>query len=220
MNFSRDRGFTLLEVLLVVALSALVITIGVAPVIRVVRSVVETERIVGKEGALRMTARRIVGDMQQRSALPKDRNVAFRIVPRSKFGDAKDDVVIFWSSAPIVQGLPVCSVAYGILRESFLGIFGDLEKGKKSLAPPGGLYRWFLPGLLPEEVDPEKLSLSEAQLVLPRVDSFRVEAHDGGNWTNRYEGKIPVGVRIEIGKCSEKDAEEKEVFVYEDWFPR
>ena len=217
---ARKRGFTLLEILLVVALSALVVTLGVAPVTRVVRNVVETEKRVGSNGALRMAARRVVGDMQQRAALPGDHVVAFRIVPRSKFGDTKDDVVIFWSSAPLVQGRPASSVAYAILREDFLGTFGDLEKKKESLRPPRGLSRWFLPGLLPDEVDPDKLPPSEGQLVLPRVDSFRVEVHDGGNWKNRYDGKIPLGVRIEIGRSSGEKEEEKEAFAYEDWFPR
>ncbi len=217
---ARKRGFTLFEILLVVALSALVVTLGVAPVTRVVRNVVDTEKQVGQNESLRMAARRMAGDMQQRSALPENAKVAFRIVPRAKFGDVKDDVVIFWSAAPLLQGRPVSSVAYAILREDFLGAFGDLEKQKKSVTPPLGLYRWFLPGLLPDEVDPDKLIPSEGQLVLPRVESFRVEVHDGGNWKNRYEGKIPLGVRIEIGRSSLKKGDEKEECVYEDWFPR
>ncbi len=217
---AKSAGFTLFEILMVVALSALVMTLGVAPAIRVVRHVVETEKQVGRNESLRMAARRIVGDMQQRSALPEGSNVAFRIVPRAKFGDMKDDVVIFWSAAPLQQGRPVSSVAYGIFRENFLGDFGDLERKKEAYTPPRGLYRWFLPGLLPEEVDPDKLVSSEGQLVLPGVGSFRVEIHDGGTWRNRYEGKIPLGVRIEINYSSSGGAEEKGACLYEDWFPR
>jgi len=216
----KRSGFTLFEILLVVALSALVMTLGVAPAVRVVRHVVETEKQVGRNESLRMAARRMVGDMQQRSALPENAKVAFRIVPRGKFGDVKDDVVIFWSSAPLLQGRPVSSVAYAILRESFLGDFGDLERKKEAFTPPKGLYRWFLPGLLPEEVDPDNLSSSEGQLVLAGVESFRVEVHDGGTWRNRYEGKIPLGVRIEVGRSSSPEGERKEECLYEDWFPR
>lgn len=216
----KKSGFTLFEILLVVALSALVMTLGVAPAVRVVRHVVETEKQVGRNESLRMAARRLVGDMQQRSALPENAKVAFRIVPRGKFGDVKDDVVIFWSAAPLLQGRPVSSVAYAILRESFLGDFGDLEGEKEAFTPPKGLYRWFLSGLLPEEVDPDKLPPSEGQLVLTGVESFRVEIHDGGTWRNRYEGKVPLGVRIEVGRSSSPKEEGKEECLYEDWFPR
>ena len=45
-----------------------------------------------------------------------------------------------------------------------------------------GLYRWFLGGLLPHQVDPDGVSLDRGQLVLPDVTALRLRVHDGAAW--------------------------------------
>jgi prepilin-type N-terminal cleavage/methylation domain-containing protein len=196
---ARRRGFTLFEVLTVVALVAVVFTLAGAPLFHVLRNLGDLEEEYGQKRALRMAAAAIAGDL--REMLPATGDVLFRIASRERLGGVPDDAVLFRSAAPLLYGSPIGTIVYRVVR-------ADIG----STALPG-LYRWILPYVSANEVDPANLDPGRAQLVLPGVDSFRVAAYDRGKWVDSYAGRYPFALRVTIGR------QEKSV-TYEDWLPQ
>jgi prepilin-type N-terminal cleavage/methylation domain-containing protein len=193
------RGFTLFEVLVVVALVAVVFTLAGAPLLHVVRNLEALEEEYGQKRALRMAAASIAGDV--REMLPATGDVLFRLVSRERLGGIPDDAVLFRSASPRLYGSPIGTIVYGVVRADMSGT-----------ALPG-LYRWILPYVSANEVDPANLDPGKAQLVLPGVDSFRVAVFDRGTWVDSYAGRYPFALRVTLGR------KEKSV-TYEDWLPQ
>lgn len=111
---SRRRGFTLFEVLTVVAIVAVVFTLAGAPLFHVLRNLSELEEEYGQKRALRMAAASIPGDL--REMLPATGDVLFRLVSRERLGGVPDDAVLFRSAAPLLYGSPIGTIAYRIVR--------------------------------------------------------------------------------------------------------
>ena len=195
------RGFTLIEILVVVLLAGMVTTLALAPVVFTVRRVVETQADYSDAGALERTL----------AFIGKDAAAALRLAPLAvkvedhrALGGAEDDVLLVASTAPAKQNLPAGTLVYKIDRS------GPLREDT-----PSGLYRWLLPGEDIAKIDAAKLRGETGQLVLPGVTAFGVEAVAGSERQSEYEGALPAGLVVTLARGKDKDEERLEhVFVY------
>ncbi len=193
---TRRRGFTLVEILVVVAMTGLIAVTAFAPLIHTVGVLRDLERSFGDASGLRLASAHIVGDMRQYQQAP--RGPAFRLIRHDLLGGKADDVLLFWSISPLRQGQPAGTVIYRL-------------GSKKETA--GSLLRWVLAGVIPQEVNPAALDEREGQLVLQGVEAFRVAALQGGRWADEYAGILPQAVRLTLGRGEVES-------VYEDWLPQ
>ena len=194
------RGFTLVEILLVLALVGIVAAVGIAPVVHTVGLLTRVEDDFAEDTAFRLAASRMAGDWQ--SLLPVPQGPAFRLIRRDKFGGAANDAVVAWSGVSRGGNRPQGSVLYRVIWP---------DDPFSAMIP--GLYRWFLGGILPYQVDPDGVSLDRGQLVLPHVTALRLRVHDGAAWVGQYEGEVPPGVEIHLER-------EKKALTYVDWLPQ
>ena len=195
------RGFTLIEILVVVLLAGMVTTLALAPVVFTVRRVVETQADYSDAGALERTLAFIGKDAAAALRLAP---VAVKVEDHRALGGAEDDVLLVASTAPAKQNLPAGTLVYKIDRS------GPLREDT-----PSGLYRWLLPGEDIAKIDAAKLRGETGQLVLPGVTAFGVEAVAGSEREKEYEGGLPAGLVVTLARGKDKDEERLEhVFVY------
>ncbi|GHV48456.1 hypothetical protein FACS1894204_12740 [Synergistales bacterium] len=173
------------------ALTGLIASLALAPVVYAVRRVIDTEEFYTNETAMRRAAIFMVQDVNAGLRLT---DTVVRLIEHELLGGENDDVLIVASSAPAKQNMPVGSVVYRIQKPSFM----DSE-----VIP--GLYRWVLAGILPKDVDYETLEIEDGQLVLPYVTEMKLETYaDTLEWVSGYSGKIPTGLRISLSRGEEK----------------
>ena len=95
--------------------------------------------------------------------------------------------IIMASISPARQNLPAGSVVYRVMRKT---MFSRM---------PEGLYRWVIPLILPEDIDPELLDGEEAQLVLTDVTEMKIEVLIPPDWSDEaYSGGLPAGIKISL----------------------
>lgn len=195
------RGFTLIEILVVVLLAGMVTTLALAPVVFTVRRVVETQADYSDAGALERTLAFIGKDAAAAMRLAP---IAVKVEDHRALGGTEDDVLLVASTAPAKQNLPAGTLVYKIDRS------GPLREDT-----PSGLYRWLLPGEDIAKIDAAKLRGETGQLVLPGVTAFGVEAVAGSEREKEYEGGLPAGLVVTLARGKDKDEERLEhVFVY------
>jgi prepilin-type N-terminal cleavage/methylation domain-containing protein len=186
----KRRAFTLIEVLIAVALTGLIASLALAPVVYAVRRVIDTEELYADETAMRRAAIFMVQDVNAGLRLA---DMVVRLIEHELLGGENDDALIVATSAPAKQNMPVGSVVYRIQKQSFM---------RDDFIP--GLYRWVLPGVLPEAVDYEALEAKDGQLVLPYVTEMKLETYDALEWVSGHSGKIPTGLKISLSRGEEK----------------
>jgi prepilin-type N-terminal cleavage/methylation domain-containing protein len=186
----RKRAFTLVEILMAVALTGLVASLTLAPVVYVVRQVVETEEAYSDEAALRRTALFMAQDVAAGLRLVR---VTVRMIAHETLGGGNEDTLIVASAAPAKQNMAAGSVVYKLVQRSFMS----------DKAIPG-LYRWVLPGVLPEAVEQDELEEKDGQLVVPYVTALKLSAYRSSDWVSDYEGRLPLGVRITLHRGEER----------------
>ncbi len=195
------RGFTLVEILVVVLLAGMVTTLALAPVVFTVRRVVETQADYADAGALERALAFIGKDV---AAALRLAHPAVKVEDHQALGGAEDDVLLVASTAPAKQNLPAGSLVYKVDRG-----------GPMREETPPGLYRWLLPGADVAKIDAAKLRGETGQLVLPGVTAFGVEAVVKAEREKEYEGELPVGLIVTLARGEGKDEERLEhVFVY------
>ena len=183
----RKSAFTLIEVLIAVVLTGLIASLAFVPVIVAVRQLTETEEAYMDGIALRRTALFMAQDVASGLRLA---STALVIIDRSSMNKDRG-VLIVASAAPAKQNMAAGSVVYKVLEK---GIFEDRIHG---------LYRWILPGVLPEEIDPDKLDDDKGQLILPYVTGLKIAAWEPPDWSSEYSGKLPQGVQITLSREEE-----------------
>lgn len=197
----KRRGFTLIEILVVVLLAGMVTTLALAPVVFTVRRVVEAQSDYSDAGALERTLAFIDKDVAAALRLAP---LAVKVEDHRVLGGGEDDVLLVASSAPAKQNLPAGSLVYRIDRG-----------GPMREETPPGLYRWLLPGTDIAKIDAAKLRGETGQLVLPGVTAFGVEVVAGSERQSEYEGALPAGLVVTVARGEGKDEERVEhVFVY------
>ena len=239
MTRHRSRGFTLIEILLVVGLVGVIAATAIAPLIFTVESLQDAQRSWGESGRERAAAERIFADVRGAVESPAFQSV--KIVHKEGLSAQKDDRIMIWSSSPTKEGGPVSLVVYRVVVPSAL----DNQKG--------GLYRWVVKGArsesksdinksilstdvsdgkrgasgdikqtlsaasdkkdeTPMDLDTDTLKPEDGRLLLPGADGLKLQAALGKEWTDDYEGFTPPAMRIEI---TVKDR----TYSHEEWFP-
>jgi prepilin-type N-terminal cleavage/methylation domain-containing protein len=186
----QKRAFTLIEILIAVALAGLVASLALAPVVYAVRQVVETEETYSDEAALRRTALFMAQDVAAGLRLVR---VTMRVIAHEMLGGGNDDTLIVASAAPAKQNMAVGSVVYKLVQRSFMN----------DDALPG-LYRWVLPGVLPDAVKPGELEEKDGQLVVPYVTAMKLSVYRSSDWVPDYEGRLPLAIRIALYRGEER----------------
>lgn len=185
-----NRAFTLIEILVALMLTGLLSALALAPVVMTVRQITQLQDDYADSAALAKTADFIARDLNR--AIRSASNV-LTVIDRSALGDWDDDTLMIMSSAPNFQNLASGTVVYriddgGIMRTSI-----------------PGLYRWIVPGKLPNEVKPDKLEAEDGQLVLPDVCEFCVEIPAKNDNRKDYSGPLPAGVYVKLVRGERKN---------------
>ena len=193
-----------MEVLVSVVLTGLIASLAFAPVAYVVRKVTETEVAYSDETALRRTAMFMAPDVAAGLRLA---SIVVRVIDREELGGGDNDTLIVGSSAQARQNMAAGSVVYRVVRWSFMN---------DRYVP--GLYRWLLPGILPEDVEYDKLEVNDGQLITPYVTELNLSVFEPPEWVSDYGGKLPAGMKIVLSRG--RNAEERERIEYVFGFPR
>ena len=191
------RAFTLIEILIAMMLTGLLSALALAPVVSTIRQTEQLRHDYADITALERTMDFIARDLSCAVRLASN---VLTVTDHEALGGYDDDTLLIMSSAPTAQNLPSGTVAYKLEDGGFM---------HSGVVP--GLYRWLVPGKLPNEVNTEHLEPEDAQLVLPFVSEFCVEIPEKGNDDNRktYSGPLPEGVYIRI-KRGEREAFQQE----------
>ena len=200
----KSKAFTLVEVLVSVALTGLIASLAFAPVAYVVRQVSETEAAYSDETALRRTAMFMAQDV---AAGLRMAPIVVRVINHKELGGGDDDTLIVAGSAQAKQNMAAGSVVYRVVRWSFMN--------DRSIP---GLYRWLLPGTLPEDVEHDKLEVKDGQLITPYVTEMNLSVFEPPEWVSDYGGKLPTGMKFVLSR--RRNAEEGERVEYVFGFPR
>jgi prepilin-type N-terminal cleavage/methylation domain-containing protein len=196
-------AFTLVEVLVSVALTGLIASLAFAPVAYAVRQVTETEEAYYDELDLRRTAMFMAQDVAAGLRLA---SVTVRVIGHKELGGGDNDTLIVAGSAQARQNLAAGSVVYRVVRWSFMN--------DKYVS---GLYRWLLPGVLPEDVEYEKLEVKDGQLITPYVTELSLSVFESPEWVSDYGGKLPTGMKFVLSR--ERNAGKGERVEYVAGFP-
>lgn len=180
-----NKAFTLIEILVALMLTGLLSALALAPVVTTVRQITQLQEDYADYAAMAKTIDFISNDI--RRAIRLSANV-ITILDHEALGGWDDDTLLIMSSAPNVQNLASGTVVYrvddgGIMRKSI-----------------PGLYRWVIPGKVPNEVNADKLEAEDGQLVLPNVNAFCVEIPTKDDNRKEYAGPLPVGVYLKLGR--------------------
>ena len=132
MKNRRARGFTLIEILLVVGLVGIIASAALAPLVVTVRSLEEAQARWGRRHNARDAADAMYRDLRLALRNPSFQSV--RIIHEESLGNDADDRLVMWSAAPKYEGKSAGVVVYRVLPEDS---FSDD-------AP--GLYRWVICG--------------------------------------------------------------------------
>jgi prepilin-type N-terminal cleavage/methylation domain-containing protein len=194
------KGFTIIEILMVVAIVGVIVTAAIVPLAFTVVRIVETEEQYNGEEALRRGVALIVRDISE--TMRTADGPLIRTIKKGILGAGDDYYLIVASIAPARQNSPAGSVVYRIVKKT---VFSRL---------PEGLYRWIVPAKLPSVIDPEKLEEDDAQLVLTDVTNLKIEILIPPDWSEEaYSGGLPTGMKISLTR-DDKTYEQVE------WFPK
>ena len=201
---SKKSAFTLVEVLVSVALTGLIASLAFAPVVYVVRQITETEAAYSDEVALRRTVMFMAQDVAAGLRLA---SIVVRVIAHKEFGGIDDDTLIVASSSQARQNLAAGSVVYRVVTRSIMN---------DKYIP--GLYRWLLPGILPEDVEHNKLEVKDGQLITPYVTELSLSVFEPPEWVSDYGGKLPEGMKFALARGSFAEKGERVEYVF--GFPR
>lgn len=197
MHLGRKQGFTLAEVMVVLALFGLIASLAFAPSVSLVRRLEEARSEIAGEQEADYRMGRLAADLR-RSPRNFPDGPAVLSVRHDLLGGLPDDRLAFWSDGGGLTGVR----AWMIHRP-----------GVSKRSPPG-MYRWVLPLASPSAVDWDALDPEEGHLVISGAVSLRIAVLDHGTaeWSDEFAGRRPRGIRITVKKG------EEEVF-REDWLP-
>lgn len=198
LSFSgAKKGFTLAEILVVVALFGVIASLVFAPSVMLVRRLEEVRGELAAGQVMEYLLRRVGAEMRSSPRIFPSGPVV-SLVRRDILGGVADDRLALWSNFRGETGVR----AWMLWRPG---------PGKEERA---GVYRWLLPLASPSTVKWENLDPKDGTLILPRAGSLRfsVLISETGEWSGEYSGSRPRGIRttVTVGK---------DVFFYEDWLP-
>ncbi|MEG2185236.1 MAG: type II secretion system protein [Cloacibacillus sp.] len=197
------RGFTLIEIMLVVGLIGIIASAALAPIVFTVRSMEEAQKSWGARHNAAAAVDRIFSDA--RRIIPNSSFSVFKIIHKSGFGSAGDDRLVLWSAAPKYEGKNVGVVVYRVVQKDAFN----------NAAP--GLYRWVLVNVpsqvtasgdavlaggekpkTPMDVETDKLDPKEGRLLLADVQGINFYVRNEDKWVQECDGDIPKMLKIEV----------------------
>jgi prepilin-type N-terminal cleavage/methylation domain-containing protein len=204
-GMTSERGFTLVEILIALAIGGIIITAGVAPLLFTVRTLSRSRDDFSRMNAERTAVNRIFLDAREMNAL--NRAAPFRVFKSQNIAADGGGYLSVRSSSPSNYGRPAGCIVWGAYSESAAG------RNLADEAKPG-LYRWVLPDdLTAASADASFLSPAAGTLALPGVTSVSFFVLDGSEWKDSYEGSSPRGLRVSL-RYEDGEA------VYEEMLPR
>jgi len=191
---TNERGFTLLELLVSLAIAAILIAAEVAPFQRTILSRDRAERVMDQTSGARLTLQRLAEEMS--GALPLTReDLAFRLLDRT-LDQPSSEVAFATSNAQRVQGGardPVQMVRYFVEPVPFAE---TTATGSRTLR----LVKEQWPSVAAPGVEPLRIP------VLDGIVRFRVRVRPPGSdeWLETWSatgdaaGRIPRAVELEV----------------------
>ena len=144
-----NRGFTLMEVMVVVAIAGAIMVSAMAPMVYTVELLRNLQRDYAKTNRERFAVERIFHDV--RTVIPTSFAPSFQV--------RKGNALLLWAYAPTFERLPAGCVVFAVVQE------GKVPQGKN------GLYRWILPlEKSIKDVDLEKLDPAKGLLILSGIE--------------------------------------------------
>lgn len=198
MKHSNRNGFTLVEILVVVAIIGVIAAAAIAPLVFSVISIVDAEETYNEQEALFRVVSLLTRETAE--AMRMAPSPVLRLIKNERLGEEADYSLIIASTSPTRQNLPAGSMVYRVIRRN---AFSRVHEG---------LYRWVIAGKFPSEIDPEKLKEEEAQLVLTDISNLKIEAFIGSDWVDNYSGRVPIGMRFTLERGEQKIEQTQ-------WFP-
>ena len=187
-----SRGFTLMEVMVVVAIAGALMVSAMAPMIYTVELLRNLQQDYAKTNRERFAVERIFQDA--RTVIPAGSGPSFQV--------RKGNALLLWAYAPTFERLPAGCIVFAVVQQ------GRVSEGKN------GLYRWILPFEKSiKEVDLEKLEPGKGVLILAGIEEVAFSVWDKDAWVEEYEGGRPVALDLRL-KGKER------AISHVDWFPK
>ena len=217
MKHGKSAGFTLIEIMLAVALTGIIAAAALAPLLFTVKSLSEAQREWGRNTRDRFAADKIYRDV--RSSIENPSFSPFKIIHKDGLSLQNDDRLLVWSASSAKEGMPVSLIVYKIVSAAAL----DSNKS--------GLYRWVLKSVpsqyeenslsagavqrasAPIDIDTDTLKTEEGKLLLAGADGLSLSVWNGSEWVGEYSCELPPAMRLQISMNGKK-------FSYEEWFPK
>jgi prepilin-type N-terminal cleavage/methylation domain-containing protein len=185
------RGFTLVEVLIVLAIGGIIVAAGVAPLTFTVRALARARDDFARTNMERTAVTRIFQDVREMN--PLNREAPFRLWKPENLKMDDGGCLAVWTSAEAYYNLPASSVVWGMSD----GV--EPGEGEPNAETRAGLYRWVISGdAAPRSLDVAALKPETGSLAIPGVMSVSFSALDGGEWKDSYEGAFPGALRVSL----------------------
>ena len=195
------RGFTLVEILIALAIGGIIIAAGIAPLMFTVRTLARVRDDFARMNTERTAVNRIFQDAREMNPLNCD--APFCLVKSDILGTDDRGYLAVWTSARSYYNLPASSVVWGVPDESVL-----------RAETRAGLYRWVISeDAMPRSLDVAALDPVSGSLAIPGVRSVSFSAMDGREWKDSYEGAFPRALRVSL-KYDDTES------IYEEMLPR
>ncbi|MCL2684283.1 MAG: prepilin-type N-terminal cleavage/methylation domain-containing protein [Synergistaceae bacterium] len=180
----KKIGFTLLEIMIALAIAAIIMSAGIAPLLYTSRIIRSTREKFQKSNRERYAANRIFADIRGAVSVNEKNPVAIKEYDEITAG--ANDFLIVRSAATTYTIAPLSSVVWG--RPGSVSVRADFEPG---------LYRWVLSrDTPPGEVNVRELDPHDASLILQDVDEVSFSVPQDGGWTREYTGIMPRALRV------------------------
>ena len=213
-----SKAFTLIEIMLAVAIAGIIAATALAPLVFTVKSLEDAQKRWKLSTRERASVDRIFNDVL--SSVENPTFASFKIIHKDGMSIKNDDRLLVWTSSTAREGNPVSLVVYKIVPHPMLD--GGNEQS--------GLFRWVLKDLKstmnpseksgdkaetiksPIEIDTDTLKKEDARMLYSDAVGVSFSAWNGEAWADEYQGALPSALKIEI--------ETKEgVHVYKEWLP-
>ena len=180
------NGFTLVEIMIVAAIAAIIITAGITPLMYVSRMISSARENFSMNNKERSAINRIFRDVREAPNIHSDAPV--RITGTDDVSSGEDEFLVVRATTGTYTTRPLGSVVWGMSGESVM---------KNTHAR--GLYRWAVSGdIQPDLVNPPGLDPGDGVLVLPGVESVAFAVLDGTSWEKNFRGARPKALRVTL----------------------
>ncbi len=204
MKNRRRRGFTLIEILLVVGLAGVIAAAALAPLVVTVRSLEEAQGRWGRRHNVRDAADAMYRDLRLAIANPSFPSV--KVLHEEGLTTDADDRLLIWCAAQKFDGESVGVVVYRVLPDDSFsdeapGLYRWVIRGQPSLHAQSGDVFGAESADVPEpmDIDPDDLEAKDGELLLSTARGLRFYFPHGDEWEQEdYKGGIPEILRTEI----------------------